>query len=234
MRSIRGLLVALAVALASGRAVAQSANVGGSCQARTDCRTGLLCVHEVCADASALPHAPEGEHGAALRDIRYLGGALGASLPAIWGNAGEGFQFAVSVGAIIGDMLQLQLDVSPGTTVFTNILPNGTAFNAIDATGSVGLLAPLDDFVSWIVRFGGGGGALLGVPTFDQVTQTMRSMTTGFAELRVDLVGVLIRTSKHVLVDIDIPSFRVLFMTSQASTSALFMWVTNVTISYVF
>jgi hypothetical protein len=231
---MRGPLVALGVALASTRAGAQLASVGAACQSRAECQPGLRCVHEVCADESALPRAPDDKHADALRDIRYVGGALGVSLPAIWGTAGEGFQLGVSVGAIIGENLQLQLDVSPATTVFTNILQSGQAFNAMDATASIGLLAPLNDFVSWIVRFGGGGGALLGIPTFDPVTQTTRSSMTGFAELRADVVGVLIRTSKHLLVDIDIPSFRVLFMTSQASTSALFMWVTNVAVSYVF
>jgi hypothetical protein len=154
--------------------------------------------------------------------IAYAGVSLGVSLPAVWGGWGEAFQLGFRLGADI-DGLQLQLDVSPATTLFTNI--TSSAFASFDAVGTIGYLLPLNDFTSWVLRVGGGGGAFIG-PT---------SAPIGFGEFRVDVFGVEIRTSKHLLVECNIPSFRVLFLTPYpGSNSFAMMWVTNVSLEYVF
>ncbi len=172
---------------------------------------------------SSAARAQEGtEYSDHKGTIGYVGVDLGMSLPTVLGNWGEAFQLGFRLGTHI-DSLQLQLDVSPATTVFTGIGSN--AFASFDATGSIGYLLPLNDFTSWVLRVGGGGGAFLGPG----------SAALGFGELRFDVFGVAIRTSKHLLVECSIPSFRVLFLTPYPGSNAFgLMWVTNVALNYVF
>ena len=63
--------------------------------------------------------------------------------------------------------------------------------------------------------------------------------TAVMGELRFDLVTVAIRTSKHVLIEASTPSFRMLFpaqgpLTFGLANDILYMWVTTVSVNYVF
>jgi hypothetical protein len=155
--------------------------------------------------------------------IGYVGVDLGVSLPMVWGGWGEAFQLGFRVGTNI-DELQLQLDVSPATTAVTGI--TSIAFASFEAVGTIGYLLPLNEFTSWVLRLGGGGGAFLDAQGLQPI---------GFGEFRVDVFGVAIRTSKHLLVECNIPSFRVLFLTPYPGSNGFaLMWVTNVALNYVF
>lgn len=165
----------------------------------------------------------------------YLGGVLGGLLPVVWNNGGVGAQFGVR-GGVLYNNFQFQLEIAPATVI--GGIPGTDALALMDAVGSVAYLIPMNDMVSWIVRFGGGGGAVFGFSAFAPCTSfpctSMRTTSTvGFGEFRADVAGVAIRTSKHLMVECNAPSFRVM-VTDQRNASIMLQWVTNVGINYVF
>lgn len=157
-----------------------------------------------------------------------MGGVVGGLLPVVWSNFGAGAQLAVRGGMLINGF-QLQLEVAPAT-VIAGIGRDALAL--LDVTGSVGYLIPMNEMVSWIVRFGGGGGAVLGIPSCS-TGGPCSTASIGFGEFRADVAGVAIRTSKHLMIECNAPSFRVM-VTDQRFGNVMVMWVTNVAINYVF
>jgi hypothetical protein len=193
---------------------------GSSCATHADCDP-LRCLRHVCVDeetfiAQRAESAPRRDDGVRY----YLGGALGGVLPGlIDSQLGEGFQGALR-GGILVNHFQFQLDVSPGTTALFNVANQVVA--AFEATGSAAYLAPLSERVSWIFRIGGGGGALFAGGTNGAVS---------FGELRADVFGVAVRSSDHVMVELNAPSYRLLF---PSGGSISMLWVTSLGIDYLF
>jgi hypothetical protein len=151
----------------------------------------------------------------------YVGGALGTTLPALWlGGLGEGLRGSFQAGFVI-QHFEFQLDVSPAATALFNVSGNGAPLGIFDATATVGGLVPMNSFASWIVRVGGGGGVAFagnqvgGLP---------------FGELRADIFGVAIRTSDHLRIEFNAPSYRVMFMSGGYGMS----WITSLGFHYVF
>lgn len=234
-RSLAVALAALSFSFA-GTALAQGHAKGLSCATRADCGDGLHCLANVCVDAATF----EGSRSPERQDngidyhatYTYLGGVLGAMLP-FWsgGTFGEGAQFAGRFGAVFDEM-QLGLEISPMTTVIGGLGPN--AFGMLEAVGTIAWVPHISNMVSWIARIGGGGGFLLAQPqVFDAPSQVV---TIGFGEARLDVFGVLIRTSRHLTVEINTPSFRMLFASGLfgSGTTVMMSWVTSFAMNYVF
>jgi hypothetical protein len=152
----------------------------------------------------------------------YAGGALGAPLPALWlGGLGEGLRGSFQAG-FVARYFELQLDVSPATTVLFNVSSrNGSPLGAFDATATLGALVPMNAFTSWILRFGGGGGVAFAGG---------QNGGLAFGELRADVAGIAIRTSDHLRIEFNAPSYRVMFMSGGYGMS----WITSLGLHYVF
>ena len=155
-------------------------------------------------------------------DGRYalsLGGAVGGVLPVLFSSqVGVGAQAALRGGVIV-QRVQFQLDVSPASTVLS---VSGRTFATFETTGSVGYLARLSDRASWVFRVGGGGAAAFTGGALGSVR---------FGEVRADVFGVAVRTSDHLLVELNAPSYRVLIPVNGSGVSM--MWVTSVGIDYL-
>jgi hypothetical protein len=235
--------IPVAVVLASQTTYAQERNVGEPCGARADCHDGLRCLRNVCVDEAtfdsftALQSRNDQLGAPGFRG--YVGGSFGGMLPVSWGQIGVGVQPAVQVGVLNEHHVELQLQVSGAY-----LAGLGTPTAAFDAVGTVGYLAPLNPWVGWIVRVGAGGGFVIasgGTPCFEC---TVPAVTAAFAEFRFDVVGVAIRTSRHVELEFNAPSFRLMYLPSRNVNNALvnnngngdlmLTWVTSVAANYVF
>lgn len=198
----------------------------GPCQARSDCASNQRCVKNACVDeatyeASKPTPAVDEQRLQDDENVRpYVAGAIGGILPAISNGVGVGPQLSLRAG-ILTHGFQFGVDISPASGLFG--LTSAPLY-MLEVAGTVGYLIPITDQVSWIVRLGGGGGLIAGTGRFPFAT------SIGFGEFRADVVGVSIRTSKHLVVELNVPSFRLAFVPS----NALAMWVTNVAIDYVF
>jgi hypothetical protein len=206
-----------------------------ACQARSECAPDEHCVDHAC--TSTVPYQ---EHSIATDEFRaYLGASIGAIFPAIWNNFGEGFQGALHVGAI-NKTVQLQLEVAPASSAIANLTNNPSLMTLFEVAGTVAVLPRISDMVSWIIRVGGGAAIGFGnINCFGQCPQSATSFTQGFGEIRLDFVGVTIRPSQHLLIEIDTPSFRILIPGGASnngfgSGTVMLTWVTSVGISYVF
>ncbi len=226
---MRAHLVIAALVLIAWPARAQQ------CGAAADCAGSLRCLQNRCVDeatfqssqvaksASKTGYDDEGTRG-------YLGFELGGVLPVVWNGAGagEGAQLAVHAGILIDGHAQFQIVASPASTVLTN-LASSSAIGSFDIVGTLAYLVPIGDLASWILRVGGGGGAVFG-----SNTPLGANAVGGFGEVRADLFGVAIRTSKHLLLEFTAPSFRVMFLPEFPSSNVMLQWVTSLTIDYVF
>ncbi len=209
------------------RADQDTQKIGQTCTAHSDCLPGLRCLKNVCVDEAAFNEGnqpPEERVDDHAPPQAFIAGALGASLPTTWGTYGEGYQLALRVGVIVDRIFQLQIEVAP--SILTNL--TFSTLGLVDAVGMVGILIPIREPVSWIARVGGGGGILFN-------STSTSSPSFAFGEVRFDIVGVAIRPSKHVLLEFNAPSIRMMMLPSPAETSnVLTMWVTNVTFGYTF
>lgn len=237
---MRALLVATAVVavLVASPARAEEhprSKRGGRCAAASQCETDLRCVQRVCVDEATYARSLDKEP-VSTQTYGYIGGVLGAILPALAnGSFGEGAQLAVRLGIVIDSLIELKLEVAPATTVIGGL--TSSAFAVFDVNGSVGVLPRISDMVSWIVRVGGGGGAILCDACSSSTSTGTRGVAAfGFGELRLDVFGVEIRTSRNLMIDINTPSFRVLFLPGGSSTfgNVMLAWVTSVGVNYVF
>jgi hypothetical protein len=239
--SVRRLLAigaAAAVVAAAGPADAQQLRAKGeACAARSDCRVGLRCLRYQCVDEDTFTGAQDAAakkrkgHSTKGNDTyTYTGGFVGGILPAFANNFGEGAVFAMRIGAVVSGA-QFQLEIAPATTVLAGMTNSPMAL--ADAVASIGYLIPISDMVSWIIRVGGGGGVLLSAPSGYPGTGTT---TLGVGELRLDFFGVVIRTSEHIAVEINTPSYRLVFNPTGGYPlgNVMMTWVTGVGINYVF
>lgn len=218
--------LAFAVIATATPALAQGSHgsIGDHCEARDGCSSDLRCVKNVCSGEGDLVTAThpldQGVQGLVGASI---GGSIPMELNGVWG---ESTQASFRLGILLGGHAQFELDVSPGTTILTYLAPN--VLGMFEAAATMGYLVPISDEISWILRIGGGGGFVYG-------DLTSSTPPLGFGEVRFDVFGVAIRTSKHVLIEANIPSFRVLFFPqSFGSLDVGLMWVTNLTLNYLF
>ena len=230
---MRARALAIAILSFAAAAHADDAKRGEACGAHSDCEVDLRCFRGTCVDEPPFQHENRRERRAKLSTTyTYAGGVAGAVLPALGRSAGEGASFALRAGRVI-DELQLQLELSPATAI-ANVTP--TVMTAFELIGSVAWLPRIgnDNMVSWVLRLGGGGGLLL-CQTCSGLGDTSIS-ALGFGEIRADFVGVQVRTSAHLMVELDAPSFRVLLLPQNAPElgNVLWEWVTSVGVSYVF
>ncbi len=228
---MRARALAIPIVLFAATAHADDAKRGEACRARSDCSADLRCLRAICVDEPTFEQQRPVERQPQLsRTYTYAGGAAGAVLPALGSSAGEGASFALRLGRVI-DQLQLQLELSPATTALANVTPS--VMTQLDLVGSIAWLPRISDMVSWVVRFGGGGGLLL-CQSCDGTTNSVGSF--GFGELRADVFGVQVRTSAHLMVELAAPSFRVLLLTQNPGVlgNVLWEWVTAVGVNYVF
>ncbi len=231
MGAFDSLIAACALLFVTQPALALSP-LDGKCAARADCMDGLRCVRNVCVGETTYRElrddAETDPRGDSNTTHAYVGGVLGAALPAFFVSAGEAYQLALRVGLLLDGHAQFQLEVSPASTVLVN--ETSSAYGFFDVVGSVGYLIPITPMASWIVRAGGGGGAVFG-PTIPALA---------FAELRIDVFGVAVKTGKHVMIEFNAPSFRVMFMqpfnqpSADVNANVLLMWVANVAVNYLF
>jgi hypothetical protein len=234
----RGALVGIALALAPALARADDRSLGEACASHSDCRAGLRCLRDVCeSDAAYASERLKAGGDFDKGTMGYVGFTFGGGLPTIWNAVGESGQVAVHVGALFEGHVQLQLEVSPATTVYGGL--NNVALGSFDAVGTVGYLVPISDMVSWILRIGGGGGAMFGIPPSScQTCGSSNGPIAGFGEFRLDVVGVAIRTSKHILLEWNGPSFRVMVFPSPGgfpnNSNIMLSWVSSVSVSYLF
>jgi hypothetical protein len=206
--------------------------VGERCRSRSDCGP-RRCLRNTCVDQEtfeadrAARAKPDPDESARV----FFGGAFGGPVPAVWNSqVGIGLQAAARFGVLIS-RLQFQLEVSPATTVLFDV--DDKPVGMFEATGTLGFLVPLSPYASWIVRGGGGGGfAFPGVNEQLPRGASLRPATTGFTEIRVDVVGVAVRASDHLLLELNAPSVRVLFPTDSAPRGVMF--VTALGFVYVF
>ncbi len=222
-----------ALALASsGVASAQEGHAQPQrCRARVDCAEGFRCLENVCVDhatyESSRPHDTV-DADSAFRF--YVGAVIGPSIPTTWGNWGEGVQLAVHVGALY-ERVQFQLEVSPGSTLITNV--SSSPLGMFEVAGTIGYLIRISDMVSWLVRIGGGGGAVFG-NSFPGCCGNNPGGTAAFAAFRADVFGVAIRPSTHILMELNVPSFRLMIFPGPTDNNAMTMWVTSFAFNYLF
>lgn len=168
----------------------------------------------------------------------YVGASIAGVLPGIWQSTGVGAEASIR-GGVISDEIQIDVSISPGSSVLTNA--NGCCGGSSSVPplvffrgdASIAYLIKLAEGVYWPVRAGVGGGAMIApnVPCFD-CTGPVGTITTGFAEFKLDVVGALIRTSKHFMVQMEIPSVRVLI--APTNSTSLIEWNTTLDVAYVF
>lgn len=242
MRVLMGAAVAWLLATPELAHAQSRGGLNAQCEAASQCNERLRCVSNVCVDeimrwaltyeASQPPdtHRSDAAHG-------YVGFALGASLPAFWSTWGESVQLSLHAGVLIGGF-QFQIEVTPAMPLFGL---NSSTMGLVDVTGTAGYLVPLSDMVSWIFRIGGGAGAVFGIPQNPgcgiNVSSLLCNSAAGFAEFRLDVFGVAIRPSKHVLIELNVPSWRVMIMQAfvpYPNGNVMMQWLTNAAFSYVF
>jgi hypothetical protein len=212
--------------------VGPSPLVGTACQARSDCPESMRCLTNICVDASEYPRPPTTTAPTSSDTDEpargYLGLALGAAAPIEWlGQWGGGGQAALRLGMLTGGdgragRAQFQLEVSPASTV---IAPVGREPLAVfEAGGSVAYLPRLARTASWVLRIGGAGGGAFG----------SGKALAPFGELRLDFFGAIVRTSRHLLVEFDMPSYRLMFVPRVGHVEVSMMWVSSLGIHYLF
>lgn len=222
-------VVALVVASHTARADDHPlAKLGDACAVHADCAAELHCLKNVCVTDETLVSSR-----AAARDEQnedddhthfFIGGVVGAALPAIWTSAGEGATLGVHIGVIVQHLFQFELEAAPG--VITGVY--STADATFDVVATAAAFIPVHGMVSWITRVGGGVGVVLGSTGPSNIVATA-------GEVRLDFVGVAIRPSRHVLIELNVPSVRVMIMQPNLfPTNVLVSFVTSVAMSYVF
>jgi hypothetical protein len=162
----------------------------------------------------------------------YVGANVAGVLPGVWQSTGIGVEAALRAG-VISDDIQIDFFLSPGSSILANATCCGESAQPIaffHGGVSGAYLIKLSDLVYWPIRAGIGGGVMLApVICFD--CNTLPTATFGFFEVKLDVVGALIRTSKHFMVQMEIPSVRLLVVPQGTS---IIEWNTTLEVAYVF
>jgi hypothetical protein len=176
------------------------------------------------------PYKPDSKfHG-------YIGASVAGVLPGVWQSTGVGAEAGVRAG-LVSDEVQIDFFASPGSSFLANAngccsgdnVPSLVFFHG---GASAAYLIKLSDAVYWPIRVGVGGGAMIApLECFGQCGTTATTATFGFVEVKLDVVGALIRTSRHFMVQMEIPSVRV-FVVPQGTS--LIAWNTTLEVAYVF
>jgi hypothetical protein len=178
------------------------------------------------ARADETTYVPDGKFHA------YAGANVAGVLPGVWQSTGVGVEAALRAG-VISDDIQIDFFASPGSSILANATCCGdTAAPLVFFHGGVSAayLIKLSDLVYWPIRAGIGGGAMLApVICFD--CNSFPTATFGFFEVKLDVIGALIRTSKHFMVQMEIPSVRLLVVPQGTS---IIEWNTTLEVAYVF
>lgn len=201
--------------------------VGQPCRGRWQCRPENRCLRNICVSAATFlqekPESAASPDGMSANRF-YLGGAFGSVLPGLWrGDGAVGFQASLRFGVILNHF-QLQIDVSPGGTVIDTRRP----IAMFEAAATAGYLIPMNDIMSWVFRLGGGGGFTWGSGSGDPTGGAV-----GYTEIRAEVVGVAIQTSDHFFVELNAPSWRVLFPSGNSGGISM-LFVSNVALNYLF
>jgi len=166
----------------------------------------------------------------------YVGFDLAADLPGVWFDhtAGVGGELALRVGAISRDV-QIEVSLSPGSSFLANALSccttNAPPIVFFRGDVSVAYLIKVSDLVYWPLRLGVGAGVMLAPQECYDCGPTTPSTTLGFVQLKVEGIGVLIRTSKRFMVEMQIPSTSLFLV---PTGSAIVEWNTTLGMAYVF
>ena len=164
----------------------------------------------------------------------YVGASVAGVLPGIWQSTGVGGEVTVRAG-VISDVVQIDFSVSPGSSVLANA--NGCCGGSVPpivffrGDASAAYLIKLSDLVYWPIRAGVGGGAMVAPNGTCFDCTVIPTATFGFVEVKLDVVGALIRTSKHFTVQMEIPSVRLLVVPQGTS---IIEWNTTLQMAYVF
>lgn len=221
MRALAPLLVLTLFTTAAPALAAEPCGARADCPSAQHCLEGQ-CVSDVTFDRVQTEATREKALEGGARG--YLGVALGGVLPAASWAMGVGVRPATH-GGLLYRGFQLEVEVSPATALFGL---TAQPLYAFDVGASVGYLAPLSDMVSWVLRAGGGGGFLAnGACGYPPCT----TATAAFGEFHAVLSGAAIRTSEHLLVELDVPAFHMRFL---PGGTVLAMWVTALKFDYVF
>ncbi len=185
----------------------------------------LLLLAEADARADETAFVPDGKfHG-------YVGANVAGVLPGVWQSTGAGAEVAVRAG-VVSDEVQIDFFLSPGSSILANATCCGEAQPIVFFHGGVSAayLIKLSDLVYWPIRAGVGAGAMV-APTICADCNSFPTATFGFVEVKLDVVGALIRTSKHFMVQMEIPSVRLLVVPEGTS---VIEWNTTLEVAYVF
>jgi hypothetical protein len=201
-----------------------------ACASHTDCIEGFRCLQNRCVDNKTFDETAHHDESLFYSDqppVGYFGVAIGP-LALLWnGNFFGGGQLGLRLGTIVAGHLQLQLDVAPGTTIGGG---GPGAIGMFEACGTIGYLIRINPIVAWILRIGGGGGFSFGNDSGFVAFDTSASSPEPFGEIRLDVSGFAIQPSKRLLLELNIPSYRIMISPNQVGMS----WVTNVAFNYIF
>ncbi len=162
----------------------------------------------------------------------YVGASVGGSLPGVWQSFGTGF-FGALHGGVLNHDWQVDLEVAlttlngQGPCCINDGGAVGTPI-AVSTLGSVAYFIPLGSLASWPLRVGGGGRV------FFTNNSGLSQPAPAFGEVRIDVVGVLVRASRHLTAELTVPSVRFMFLTQTFNASVAIQWVTSVDLKYVF
>ncbi len=201
----------------------EGGGVGAACGARADCAVDLHCLKHKCVDRQTFDDSLIDP--AAVRP--FLGVMFGGHLPSflVGDTIGLGPHLGLR-GGWMTNRWQFALEVAPSAIRSAATINDWTGL--VEATANFTAFIRLNDFTSWIARIGGGGALLWGVHTQEYPNVLRPAQPLG--EVRLDLVGVMIRTSDHAAIEINVPSYRLFF-----GSQVVFMtWVTAIGYSYVF
>lgn len=227
MRTTAAIATALLAVTAGARAEQHGRDE--PCGAAHECARELYCVRNTCQPEAALwSIGTETEpRDAAERATRfYLGGSLGGGLAGNINTYGNPVAPAASLAARVGvrfGRVRLQLEGTPFAAIYGG--PVGLA--GLDATA--GYYARLDERISWPLRVGAGAAMTASAVDYFSPLGNRPPIITGWFQLRFDVAGIAVRMSRRVVVEADIPSFRILM---SANNVYSLLWLITLGFTY--
>lgn len=141
-----------------------------------------------------------------------------------FGSVTPALLFALKAGVIVGGRHELGVELTPFFTVLSgagSLGPVGASGPAFEINASYGYLIPIMDHLSWPLRVGAG---LLAGPS-------PNAGDNAWFEVRADLVGVQVNVG-HLLVDVQLPSFRYFVTNVNGVTGHVLNWVFGLSLGY--